>query len=151
MLSPRMEAPQYAYDKGRLQYNAKLILARLIKQLPRDTFKMMGVTQADLYVPILKYVFGVAQMEGPCSVISTYRLRPHFYHQPPNQALFFERLQKTALHELGHCFGLTHCRNRHCVMYSSTRIEDTDSKKVDFCSSCKDLFQWYLEKELESR
>ena len=146
--SPRMETPKYAYDNGRSQYNAKLILRRIIKQLPRDSFKFMGVTDVDIYVPILKYVFGVAQMEGPCSVISTYRLRPQFYDQSPNQLLFVERVQKTALHELGHCFGLTHCRNRYCVMYSSTRIEDTDSKKIEFCPSCRELFQWQLEKEL---
>lgn len=149
--SPDMESPQYAYDKGRSQYNSKLILRRLIKHLSRDTFKFMGVTQVDLFVPILKYVFGVAQMEGPCSVISAHRLRPQFYDHPPNQPLFLDRVQKTALHELGHCFGLTHCRNRHCVMYSSTRIEDTDSKKIDFCPTCKDLFQWHLEKELQNR
>ncbi|MBW2093509.1 MAG: archaemetzincin family Zn-dependent metalloprotease [Deltaproteobacteria bacterium] len=149
--SPQMGTPKYAYDKGRLQYNAKLILRRLITQVSRNTFKFMGVTQVDLFIPILKYVFGVAQMEGSCSVISTHRLRPQFYDQPPNQALFLERVQKTALHELGHCFGLTHCRNRHCVMYSSTRIEDTDSKKIDFCPSCKDLFQWQREKECNSQ
>ncbi|HDZ24429.1 MAG TPA: hypothetical protein ENH70_07830 [Desulfobacteraceae bacterium] len=146
-----MGTPEYAYDKGRLQYNAKLILRRLIKQVSRDTFKYMGVTQVDLFVPILKYVFGVAQMEGVCSVISTHRLRPQFYDQQPNQTLFLERVQKTALHELGHCFGLTHCRNRHCVMYSSTRIEDTDSKKIDFCPSCQDVFQWHREREFNNQ
>lgn len=148
---PPRKPPEYAYDRGRLQYNAKLILRRLISQVPRDAFKFMGVAEVDLFVPILQYVFGVAQMEGPCSLISVYRLRPQFYERPPNRALFLERLQKTALHELGHCFGLTHCINRHCVMYSSTRIQDTDSKEIDFCPTCKGLFQWYLEKELENQ
>lgn len=141
----RMETPEYAYDKGREQYNSKLILRRLINHLPKNSFKFMGVTQVDLFVPILKYVFGVAQMQGPCSVISTHRLYPEFYEESSNQGLFLERVQKTALHELGHCFGLIHCRDRHCIMYSSTRIQDTDLKKIDFCPSCRDLFNWYLD------
>ncbi len=148
-LSQRMESPEYAYDKGRAQYNAKLILRRLLNHLPKNSIRFMGLTQIDLFVPILKYVFGVAQMHGPCSVISTHRLLPEFYEEAPNQGLFLERVQKTALHELGHSFGLTHCRDRHCIMYSSTKVQDTDLKKMDFCPSCRDLFNWYLEQALE--
>jgi len=148
--SQRMKSLEYAYDKGRAQYNATLILRRLLHQLPTNCIKFMGVTQVDLFVPILKYVFGVAQMQGPCAVISTHRLAPEFYEEAPNQALLLERVGKTALHELGHCFGLVHCRDRHCIMYSSTKIQDTDGKKMDFCPSCRNLFNWYLEQAREN-
>jgi len=36
-------------------------------------------------------------------------------------------------------------------MYSSTRIEDTDSKKIDFCPSCQDVFQWHREREFNNQ
>jgi len=143
-IASQIGIPEYAYDERRSQYNSKLILKNLIQRCPKNTLKFMGITEVDLFVPILKYVFGVAQMEGPCSVISIHRLRPEFYEQPPNPGLYVDRIKKTALHELGHSLGLTHCRDRSCVMYSSYNIEDTDYKKTLLCPTCYDLFKWYL-------
>jgi archaemetzincin len=144
-----MEHPEYAFDEKRLQYNAKHILKNLIRCCPEGAMRFMGVTGVDLFVPILKYVFGLAEMEGTCSVISTHRLRQECYEQPPDRDLLLLRVEKTAMHELGHCFGLTHCRDRRCVMFSSTRIEDTDMKKAYFCPTCSELFRWYMDRFLD--
>jgi archaemetzincin len=144
-----MENPKYAYNDTRHQYNSKQILKHLLKQCTRETLRLIGVTPVDLYVPILKYVFGLAQIEGQCSIISLHRLYPQLYDQPSNSDLLLARVEKTALHELGHTFGITHCRDRRCIMYSSTRIEDTDFKQPDFCPTCFELFQWYLKKTLQ--
>jgi archaemetzincin len=147
-ISSRMESPEYAYNETRCQYNSKLILKDLLRQCQSDTLRFIGVTPGDLYVPILKFVFGLAQIEGRCSIISLHRLYPKFYDQPSNPDLVLVRLKKTALHELGHTFGLTHCRDRRCVMYSSTRIEHTDFKQPDFCPTCFELLKWHLAKAL---
>lgn len=136
--------PEYAYDEARQQYNSKAIIKRLLKVCSPDSFKIIGITRVDLYVPVLKYVFGLAQMEGRCSVVSLHRLRPRFYEEPQDQALLMARVEKTALHELGHSLGLTHCRDRFCVMHSSVRIEDTDTKQPRFCPTCFELFKWFL-------
>ena len=147
-IAARMESPEYAYNETRGQYNSKLILKHLLRQCSNDTLRFMGVTPVDLYVPILKFVFGLAQIEGQCSIISLHRLYPKFYDQPPNPDLVLVRLAKTALHELGHTFGITHCQDRRCVMYSSTRIEHTDFKQPDFCPTCLELLRWHLAKVL---
>jgi len=144
VVSPRMDTPEYAYNETRRQYNSKLVLEHLIRCCPSDSFRIIGVTHVDLYITILKYVFGLAQMNGRPAVISTFRLRPQYYDQQSNTGLLQIRLEKTALHELGHTLGLTHCRDRRCVMYSSTRIEDTDLKKPGFCPTCLELFRWHL-------
>ena len=149
-ISKRMENPHYAFNDSRCQYNSKLILQRLLQQNLRGTLRLIGVTSVDLYVPILKFVFGLAQIEGKCSIISLHRLYPRFYNQPANPDLLLARVEKTVLHELGHTFGLTHCLDRRCVMYSSVRIEDTDAKQSDFCFTCFELFQWYLKKTLQN-
>jgi predicted Zn-dependent protease len=47
---------------------------------------------------------------------------------------------------LGHSLGLTHCRNRRCMMYSSTNIEHTDFKASDFCPTCFELLKWHISK-----
>lgn len=148
-ISASMESPEYAYNETRGQYNSKLILKHLLQQCPSDTLRLIGVTPVDLYVPILKFVYGLAQIEGQCSIISLHRLYPKLYGQLPNPDLVLGRLAKTTLHELGHTFGITHCRDRRCVMYSSTRIEHTDFKQPDFCLTCFELFRWYLAKAID--
>ena len=145
-VSPAMENPEYAYDEKRRQYNSKLILKHLLQCHSHDTIRSIGITRVDLYVPILKYVFGLAEIEGQCAIISTHRLRPQFYEQPPDSYLLLDRIEKTAIHELGHTLGLIHCRDHNCVMYSSTRIEDTDFKQPDFCPTCSELFKWNLDR-----
>ena len=45
---------------------------------PRD-WRFLAVADVDLYIPILKYVFGEAQIGGPCAVVSAFRLRQEFY------------------------------------------------------------------------
>ncbi len=143
-ISSRMDSLKYAFDEKRDQYNSKLILKRLTER-PHNSLKFLAITKVDLFVPILKYVFGLAQVGSQCAIISTYRLRPQFYDHEPDQNLLIDRIGKTALHELGHSLGLTHCRDRRCVMHSSTNIGDTDFKRSDFCPTCFELFRWQLE------
>ena len=144
-----MDNPKYAYNETRSQYDSKLILRRLLGECPHNTLKFIGVTTVDLYVPILQFVFGLAQIEGKCSIVSLHRLYPQFYSRPADPDLLLKRVEKTVLHELGHTFGIIHCRDRRCVMYSSTRIEDTDFKQPIFCPTCSELFKWHLEKALQ--
>jgi archaemetzincin len=84
------------------------------------------VAEVDLYIPILKYVFGEAQMGGPCAVVSTYRLRQEFYGWDPDDSLLRERLIKESIHELGHTLNLQHCQDYQCAMASSHSVEWID-------------------------
>ena len=81
--------------------------------------RVLGVTTCDLYVPVLTFVFGEAQLDGNCAVVSTARLHEEFYGLPRERCLLRERLIKEAAHELGHTFGLRHCPDWRCVMSSS--------------------------------
>ncbi|ASJ09337.1 peptidase M54 [Thermococcus siculi] len=49
--------------------------------------------------------------------------------------LFKDRVLKGVLHEIGHGFGLEHCRN-DCVMNSPSSMEDWDSRFPGYCDSC---------------
>jgi archaemetzincin len=62
-------------------------------------------------------------------------LSPAFYGLPEAPELFFQRVTKETLHELGHVFGLEHCKNS-CVMRFSNSLNDTDRKPESFCPSC---------------
>jgi len=54
----------------------------------------------DLYIPILTFVFGEAQLTDTGALVSTHRLRPEFYGMPQDPRLVQERLLKEAIHEL---------------------------------------------------
>ena len=97
---------------------------------------MIGVTAADLFVPVLTYVFGEAQLGGRAAVVSTHRLRPEAYGLPADDDLLTARAEKEALHELGHTYGLLHCPAPDCVMRASTYAEEIDLKPAALCERC---------------
>ena len=126
----------FALDPGRGQHHSTAILERL-QRLADPGVRLLAVTSADLYVPVLTFVFGEAQLEGPCAIVSTARLRDEFYGLPPRDELLRERLLKEAVHEVGHTFGLRHCADWSCVMASSHAVEVLDVKSAEFCRACR--------------
>ena len=108
----------FALDARRQQYYSTAILQRLEKAVGPGCAGA-GRDGCDLYVPVLTFVFGEAQLDGNCAVVSTARLHEEFYGLPPREDLLRERLVKEAAHELGHTFGLRHCADWRCVMASS--------------------------------
>ena len=60
---------------------------------------------------------------------------------PPNPQPLRERLEKEAVHDLGHTFGILHCRDPLCVMHSYTYAEEIDIKSKDFCKACSSLLK----------
>jgi len=135
-IRPEVFDPSFALDQNRQQYHSTAILQRLERASDPDA-RILGVTAHDLYVPVLTFVFGEAQLDGNCAVVSTARLMEEFYGLPPNPTLMRERLTKEAAHELGHTFGLRHCVDWRCVMSSSHGVELLDVKSADFCLDCR--------------
>jgi archaemetzincin len=129
------------YDPVRNQFNSSWILSQLLNRAPGENCKILGVTEVDLFVPVLTFVFGEAQVNGKAAVVSSYRLRDELYGLPRNPKRLKERLEKEAIHELGHTFGLIHCRDPECVMHSYTYAEEIDLKSKDFCQTCAALME----------
>jgi archaemetzincin len=125
------------FDPNRDQYNSSLILRQLIVKPPRDAEKILGVLDVDLFIPILTFVFGEAQLKGTGAVVSTHRLHNRYYGLPEDREVTTDRLLKEAVHELGHTFGLIHCSQPRCVMNSSTYVENIDQKPAELCPLCQ--------------
>ena len=126
----------FCFDLRRQQYYSTAIIQRLERMADPDA-RVLGVTACDLFVPVLTFVFGEAQLDGNCAVVSTARLHEEFYGMPARHDLLRERLVKEASHELGHTFGLRHCADWRCVMASSHAVERLDVKEADFCGACR--------------
>jgi archaemetzincin len=128
-----IEIPQDAFDVRRNQYNATMVLEKLYCYKAK---RVLGIIDKDLYVSGLNFVFGQADLKGSYAIISIIRLRQEFYGLLKDDKVFFERVIKEAVHELGHTYGLNHCSNPKCVMFFSNSLLDTDRKSSYFCDSC---------------
>jgi archaemetzincin len=140
----RLEAlpePAFAWDPGRGQHDSTAILRRALEARRPDACRILAVTEVDLFIPMLTFVFGQALLGGDAALISLARLRQEFYGFPPAPHRLAERAVKEALHELGHTFGLVHCPDRTCAASLSTHVQQIDAKQPEFCRGCAALLR----------
>jgi archaemetzincin len=135
ILSPALD-PAFALHAERQQFHSSEILGAMQRYVGKDTWRLLGVTERDLYIPILTFVFGEAQMGGPGAVVSYHRLTQEFYGLPPDLDLLANRLLIESVHELGHTLHLTHCQEYRCAMAASHAVEYIDIKDSGFCEDC---------------
>ena len=64
--------PDGAYDVRRRQYASRALLMTLAGGA--GDHKVLGITDVDLFIPVLTFVFGEAQLGGRVAVVSTARL-----------------------------------------------------------------------------
>ena len=127
-----------AFEASRGQYfSTRLVFDLLTYAGGFPHAKVLGITAVDLFIPILTFVFGEAQLGGQVALVSTHRLRQEFYGLPEDRGIFLERVEKEALHELGHTYGLVHCHQPGCVMGFSNAVEKVDLKTNTYCPECR--------------
>jgi archaemetzincin len=135
ILLPALD-PAFALHAERQQYHSSEILASMQRYVSEKTWRILGVTQLDLYIPILTFVFGEAQLGGKAAVVSYHRLRQEFYGLPRDTNVLAHRLLVESVHELGHTLELTHCHDYQCAMAPSHAVEWIDIKDSGFCEDC---------------
>lgn len=138
-VQPVQSLPENTYDKKREQYDAgKLVSFIDCQYKDYDANWIIAVGTVDIFVGDMNFVFGVAQKGGRVCLISLYRLDQRFYGKESTYDKLRERAVKEAVHELGHCCGLDHCRSKSCVMQFSNDIVSVDTKKGCFCENCRE-------------
>lgn len=125
------------FDPVRRQYNGNKLLKEVEAFNGPGDSKTIGLLNVDLFIPILTFIFGQAQLGGRSAIASHFRLSNERYGMPADENLLLQRFAKEVIHELGHTFGLIHCHTPTCVMRSSTYVEDIDQKEVELCSKCR--------------
>ena len=143
-LGDPQERPAGTFDPRRGQHASREVLRWLVSRLGPGPGRLMGITDVDLFMPVLTFVFGEAQLEGRAAVVSSARLV-----HPDEPAVTAARLAREAVHELGHTFGLLHCdgmdgvgrRAKPCVMSRSASVRAVDGKSLHLCPRCRARYQ----------
>lgn len=135
ILAPALD-PAFALHQERQQYQSSELLASMQRYVNGNTWRLLGITELDLYIPILTFVFGEAQLGGLSAVVSYHRLQQEFYGLPKDRDLLANRLLVESVHELGHTLRLTHCHDHQCAMAPSHAVEWIDIKDSGFCEDC---------------
>jgi archaemetzincin len=136
---PRLVDPTDAWDPVRGQYSSIAMMRLALAAAPPGALRLLLVTELDLFVPVLSFVFGQAQLDGIVAVMATARLRQSFYGLPADESLEIMRARIEALHEIGHTFGLTHCLERTCAMSLAASVQHVDMKRDGYCAGCSAL------------
>jgi archaemetzincin len=137
---PPHAPPAEALDAARGQTSAPVILHPVLAAHACDSSKVLEVTEDDLFIPMLSFVFGQAQLDGRAGVISLARLKAEYYGFGPDEALLVRRARIVALHETGHLLGLVHCQMPDCAMRPASNIHQSDLKRAALCPGCASVF-----------
>ena len=144
---PNQELPRQAFiDIKSPRYRADSIIA-VQRRKNKDLDYIIGFTHKDISItkrdnngnirkPVYRYndfgIMGLAYCPGNSCVVSDFRLK----HE--NNEIQFGRFKKVTIHELGHNFGLPHCKDKKCVMTDAVEsIKTIDNANPDLCTKCK--------------
>lgn len=123
--------PKACYYKPRDRYKGTGLLDDLMKF--RNGGYALGLTRKIIYdkneISPTFGVFGISYIGDSVSVISS--LRPKTL-----KSLSDDDMHELMLHELGHAFGLPHCKDERCMMVDAEhgyKFTQTQS----FCDDCK--------------
>lgn len=123
--------PKACYYKPRDRYKGTGLLNDLMKF--KNGGYALGLTRKIIYdkneISPTFGIFGISYVGDSVSVISS--LRPRTLKPLSN-----DEIQELMLHELGHAFGLPHCKDERCIMVDAehgNKFAQTQS----FCNDCK--------------
>jgi archaemetzincin len=130
--------PQGAFYRQRRRYRAETLLDYLVQQANPDASVTLGLTSVDISTTKTPYedwgILGLSTLDGRSAVLSSFRCR----RAAKSPAHVRARLAKTAVHELGHSFGLEHCPTPGCIMHDGEGSVLTTDSEHDLCDATRD-------------
>jgi archaemetzincin len=132
------ELPKSALYKSLNRYMADSLLVFLKTVKPDGFDKIIGLTNYDISTNKNNNphygIFGLALVEGESCVVSSFRLNKL-------SDLFYLRLSKVAMHEIGHTLGLPHCESSEkCFMSSAKgKLKTIDQEGSNLCENCREI------------
>ena len=130
------------------RYRADSIIRILRREKPDSIDIVLGLTSNDISTTKTdrfgftkefksKYedwgIFGLGYRLGSFCVVSSFRIKN------TSRQNYIDRLKKICMHEIGHNFGLKHCKSgEDCFMKDAVEsIKTFDNESLTLCSKCK--------------
>jgi archaemetzincin len=135
--APLVLPPRAFYPK-RQRYRAEKLLEHLLEHARPEARVTLGLTAVDISTSKPPHedwgILGLATLDGRSAVLSSFRCRRGARGAEHARA----RFAKTAVHELGHSFGLEHCPVAGCLMHDGEGSVLTTDTEHDFCAETRD-------------
>lgn len=130
--------PKYAFNPTREQYHSTSILKRVESAVEASWEAAVGITEADLFVPEVPFIYGEADRSTRSALISLRRLRPEGSPAfEPRRESLYKRFISEVIHHVGMLRGLAHCPNNRCVMFASETPHEIDKRGTTLCANCR--------------
>lgn len=133
----RLPVPKYAYNPNRGQYHSAAIMKRIEGSRDPEWDAAIGISQEDLFVPEVPFIFGEADRSTRTALLSLARLKPDAGSPEARDELLRKRLVSEAIHQVGLLRGLAHCPNNRCVMFYAASVHEIDKRGSALCANCK--------------
>ncbi|MDF3066102.1 MAG: hypothetical protein K0R38_1703 [Polyangiaceae bacterium] len=137
VIAPPLELPKRAFYAKRQRYRAEKLLEYLVAQGRPDARVVLGLTSVDISTTKAPHedwgILGLATLDGRSAVLSSFRCK----RAAQSTAHARVRFAKTAVHELGHSFGLDHCPTPGCIMHDGEGSVLTTDTEHDLCQGTR--------------
>ena len=148
ILLPAKPLPEAALYRPRMRFRGERVIGWLDAEKPAHVTAILGLMSSDLSVTkgeIYDWgVMGVASPALAAGVVSTHRLGG----RRVAAGLATQRACQVAVHEMGHSFGLDHCRSPRCIMNDARgSIGPVDRSSGKFCEPCRGQLSGLLREE----
>jgi len=138
------DLPESAYYAPRNRYKAPKLLAYLEEVMPPSYTKIIGFTSVDISTKKGDYddwgIMGLGKKPGKSCVVSSFRIK----RGAKSKEHLRERIEKVALHELGHTLGMPHCtHSTTCLMKDAQgKVKTLDTEQKLLCEVCQKYVYW---------
>lgn len=154
LVGPERDLPSEAFfpDKGISgQYDADRLSVALLPAVDPRAAATMAITERDLFVGGLQYVFGLGHFHKRIGVLSTSRMWEK-RRSPETGRLEdvrspepLRRALKVAVHEMAHEFSVAHCVHyRRCIMGGTNSLAESDDGSLMLCPIDHAKLRWNL-------
>jgi archaemetzincin len=130
--------PARAFYPKRGRYRAERLLEFLVENADAKARVVLGLTSVDISTSKPPHedwgILGLATIDGRSAVLSSFRCR----RSAKNAEHVRVRFAKTAVHELGHAFGLEHCPTPGCIMHDGEGSVLTTDTEHDLCAATRE-------------
>ncbi len=132
---PTVPLPIKAYSPERGQYDARIVLEELKSYVPHNAVGLVVITEQDLFIPSVNYVFGLGSFQHRVAAVSAFRFGDDKRINGERKTVL-RRTLTAAVHEFGHVISMRHCTAFRCIMNGTNSLEEADQHPLHLCPVC---------------